>query len=105
MDDPIPMLNPAEFGSYENSLAARVEGFRAARGTSRLDIIGHFAETDEDEDGGEGPVTTDKTGHFVNSAQAVPANSRPTSEAAGAGRRCAKWPFSPRTRRALPLTD
>ena len=31
MDDPIPMTNPAEFGSLENCLAARVDGIRAAR--------------------------------------------------------------------------
>ena len=31
MDDPIPTLNPAEFGSYENYIAARVDGVRATR--------------------------------------------------------------------------
>ena len=62
MGDPIPMLNPAEYGSYENCLSGRVDGVRTARGTSRLEITGHIAETDEDEDGGEESVTTDKTG-------------------------------------------
>ena len=51
MDDPIPMPSPAEFGSYENYLAALVNGARAARGTSRLEITGHLTETDENEDG------------------------------------------------------
>ena len=34
MDGPIPALNPAEFGLYENYLAARVDGTRATRGMS-----------------------------------------------------------------------
>ena len=66
MYDPIPTLNPAEFGSYESCFAARVGGIRATRGWSRFEITGHFAETDEDEGGGEESVTTDKIGHFVN---------------------------------------
>ena len=66
MDDPIPALNPAEFGSYENFIAARVGGVRATRGTSRLEITGLLAKTDEDEDGGKEPVTIGRVGHFVN---------------------------------------
>ena len=66
MDDPIPALNPAEFGSYENYIAARVNGVRAIRGTSRLEIIGLFAKTDEDEDGGEESVSIDEVEHSVN---------------------------------------
>ena len=66
MDDPIPSPNPAEFGSYENYIAARVDGVRATRGTSRLEITGFFAKTDEDEDGCEESVTIDEVGHFVN---------------------------------------
>ena len=66
MDDLIPMPTPAEFGSYENYLAARVDGVRAARGTSRLEVICHFAEIDEDEDGGKDSVTIGKTRHFAN---------------------------------------
>ena len=65
MNDPIPMLNPAEFGSYGNYIAARIDGVRATRGTSRLEITGLLAKTDEDEVGGEESVTIDKTGHFV----------------------------------------
>ena len=45
MNDPIPVLNPAEFGSYENYLAARVDGIRATRGMSRAEAIGQFANT------------------------------------------------------------
>ena len=66
MGDPIHTPNSAEFGSYENYLAARVGGIRATRGMSRVEITGHFAKTDGDEDGGEGPVVVDKTGRFVN---------------------------------------
>ena len=66
MDGPIPMLNLDEFGSYENYIAARVDGVRATRGTSRLEIIGLLAKTDEDEDGGKESVATGKIGHFVN---------------------------------------
>ena len=33
---------------------------------SPVEIIGHFAKTDEDEDGGGKSVIVDKTGHFVN---------------------------------------
>ena len=66
MDGPIPMLNLDEFGSYENYIAARVDGVRATRGTSRLEIIGLLAKTDEDEDGEEESVGIGKTGHLVN---------------------------------------
>ena len=50
MDDPIPALNPAEFISYGNYLAARIGGIKATRGLSRAEITGQFAKTDE---GGE----------------------------------------------------
>ena len=53
MDGPTPVLYPGEFGSYENYIAARADGVRAARGTSRLGITGLLAKTDEDEGGGE----------------------------------------------------
>ena len=43
-DDPIPAINPAEFGSYESTLAARVDGNRAARGLSRAETTGCFAK-------------------------------------------------------------
>ena len=66
MYDPIPTLNLAEFGSCENYIAARVDRVRTTRGTSRLGIIGLFAKTDEDEDGGEESVTIGEIGHFVN---------------------------------------
>ena len=66
MDGPIPMPNPDEFGSYKNYIAARVDGARATRGTSRLEITGLLAKTDEDEDGEEEPVGIGKTGHLVN---------------------------------------
>ena len=66
MDDLIPTPNPTEFGSFESYIAARVDGFRATRGTSRLEIIDLFAKTDEDGDCGEESMAIDKTGHFVN---------------------------------------
>ena len=47
MDDPIPTPNPAEFGSFENYIADRVDGVRATRGTNRLRVIGLFAKTDD----------------------------------------------------------
>ena len=65
-DDPIPTLNPAEFSSYVNCIAARVDGVRATRGTSRLEIIGLLAKTDEDVDGGEDSVAISEIGHFAN---------------------------------------
>ena len=65
IDDPIPKINPTEFGSTEKNITARVDGVRAIRGTSRFVIIGLLAETDEDDYGGEEPVTIDEVGHFV----------------------------------------
>ena len=65
MDDPIPILNPSEFGSYENYIAAQDDGVKATRGTSRLGIIGLHAKTDEDEDGEEKSVTIDEIGQLV----------------------------------------
>ena len=59
-------MGAAEFGSYENYITARVDGVRATRGTSRLEITGLFAKTDEDGDGGEESVTIGEVGHFVN---------------------------------------
>ena len=52
MDGPVPAINAAKFGSYENSLAARVDGIRATREISRAGTIGRLAKTDEDKDGG-----------------------------------------------------
>ena len=66
MDDPIPKLISAEFGSYDSNIVARIGGVRATRGTSRLEIAGVHAKTDEDEDGGEESVTIDEIGHPVN---------------------------------------
>ena len=66
MDGPIPTPNAAEFGSYENCLAARIDGIGATQGLSRAEIAGQFAKTDEDEDGGEESVVIGKIGHFVN---------------------------------------
>ena len=62
----MPTLDPAEFGSYDNYVAARVGGVRAARGKSRTRIIGLYAKTDEDEDGGEESITIDEIGQFFN---------------------------------------
>ena len=66
MDVPIPTPNPAEFGLFENYIADRVDGVRETRGTNRLRIIGLFAKTDEDEDGGEESVTIGEVGHIAN---------------------------------------
>ena len=66
MNDPIPTPNPAEFGSYGNCLAARIDGTRANRGMSRAEIIGQFSKTDEGEDGGEDSVVIGKTDYFTN---------------------------------------
>ena len=51
MDDLTSTLNPAEFGSCENYLAARVDWIRATRGMSRAEKIVQFAKTDEDKGG------------------------------------------------------
>ena len=62
MDNPIPAINPAEFGSYENYLASRVDGIKATRRISRTGTTGQFAKTDEDEDGGKESVVIGKIG-------------------------------------------
>ena len=44
MDILIPALNPAEFGSFENYLAARIGGIRATLGTGRREFSGQDAK-------------------------------------------------------------
>ena len=65
MDDPVPVINPAEFGSYKNCLAKRVDGIRATRGMIRAENTERFVKIDEGEDGGEEPLVIDKAGNFV----------------------------------------
>ena len=60
MDDAASTAHPNEFGSFQNYLAAWVEGLRAARETSRTETTGRFAKTEEDEDGSEEFFTTGK---------------------------------------------
>ena len=66
MDIPIPTINPTEFSSYANYLAARVDEMRATRIMGRTETIGRFARTEEDGDGGEESVVIGKTGNFAN---------------------------------------
>ena len=58
MDNPTPMINPAEFGFYANYLAARVGRLRVTRGMSQTETAGQSARTEEDEDGGVGSVSS-----------------------------------------------
>ena len=58
MANPIPTTNPADYGSFPNYLAARVDGPRAAWGMSRTETTGLFAKTEEGEHGGEESATT-----------------------------------------------
>ena len=60
MDDAASTAHPNEFGSFQNYLAAWVEGLRAARETSRTETTGRFAKTEKDEDGSEEFFTTGK---------------------------------------------
>ena len=103
MDNPTPAINPAEFGTYVNSLAARIGGVRATRGMSRAETIGRFAKTmtDENEDSGGGPWSSERSGTSRTSATVVCASSRRASGAPTSERRCARWPSSPRTRHGL----
>ena len=65
MGDSIPTTNPAEFGSYANYLAARVDGLSATWGMSRTETAGQFVKTEKDEGGGGESVEIGKDGNFA----------------------------------------
>ena len=96
MDVPIPTLNSAELGSFENHLSALVDDIRSARATSRREIVGQDAKSVEDDEGGEESVVINQDPERFSRANAP----GPLAWRASRARSRSTTPHGPRVGRA-----